>query len=70
MAFRLITVGQEEVYVWSRLSWLGWGPFTFQDVVLLFNMLMAVLGLAQLRREGGKVSGVVAAVGCSDDFYF
>lgn len=41
------------------------------EVELLFNMLMGVLGLVQPREEGRrKVSGVVAAVGSSDNFYF
>lgn len=38
VVFRLITVGQEKVYVWSLSSWSGWRPSTFQEVELLFNM--------------------------------
>lgn len=38
VVFRLITVGQEKVYVWLLSSWSGWRPSTFQEVELLFNM--------------------------------
>lgn len=40
------------MYVWSRLSWLDWRPLKFQEVELLLNMLMGVLGLRA--KEGGK----------------